>query len=55
VLVSLTPEGRAVVDAAHEEVEAFRRRVYESLDPAEREQAAALLARLAEVLEEELP
>jgi DNA-binding MarR family transcriptional regulator len=55
VLVSLTPEGRAVVDAAHEEVEAFRRRVYESLDPAEREQSAALLARLAEVLEEELP
>jgi DNA-binding MarR family transcriptional regulator len=55
VLVSLTPAGRAVADAAHDEVEQFRRRVYESLEPAEREQAAALLARLADVLEGELP
>jgi MarR family transcriptional regulator, organic hydroperoxide resistance regulator len=55
VLVSLTPSGRAAVDAAHEHVSAWRRRVFESLEPAEREQAAALLTRLSEVLEEQMP
>jgi DNA-binding MarR family transcriptional regulator len=54
VLVSLTPSGRDAVEAAHEQVEAWRRRVFESLEPAEREQAAALLHRLTEVLEEEI-
>lgn len=55
VLVSLTPDGRAVAESAREQVEEFRRRVFESLEPAEREQAAALLARVADVLEEQLP
>ena len=55
VLVSLTPSGRIAVEAAHEQVSAFRRRVFESLEPAEREQAAALLNRLSEVLEEQMP
>jgi DNA-binding MarR family transcriptional regulator len=55
VLVSLTPSGRVAVQAAHEQITAFRRRVFESLEPAEREQAAALLNRLSEVLEEQMP
>jgi DNA-binding MarR family transcriptional regulator len=55
VLVSLTPEGRAAVEAAHEQISAWRRRVFESLDPAEREQAAALLSRLTRALEEQMP
>ena len=54
VLVSLTPAGEEAVEAAHAEVEAFRRRVFEALEPAERDQAAALLARLSDALEEEL-
>jgi DNA-binding MarR family transcriptional regulator len=54
VLVSLTPSGGAAVEAAHEQVTAWRRRVFESLEPAEREQAAALLQRLTEVLEEQI-
>ncbi len=55
VLVSLTPSGRIAVQAAHEQASAWRRRVFESLEPAEREQAAALLNRLSEVLEEQMP
>jgi MarR family transcriptional regulator, organic hydroperoxide resistance regulator len=55
VLVSLTPSGRVAVQAAHEQINAFRRRVFDSLEPAEREQAAALLTRLSEVLEEQMP
>ena len=43
MLVSLTPSGRVAVQAAHEQVSAWRRRVFESLEPDEREQAAALL------------
>jgi DNA-binding MarR family transcriptional regulator len=55
VLVSLTPTGRAAVDAAYEQVGAWRRRVFDSLEPEEREQAAALLNRLSRVLEEQMP
>ena len=55
MLVSLTPAGREAVEAAHEQVSAWRRRVFEALDPAEREQAAALLNRLSHVLEEQMP
>jgi DNA-binding MarR family transcriptional regulator len=55
VLVSLTPSGRTAVEAAHEQVSAWRRRVFDSLEPAEREQAAALLNRLSRVLEEQMP
>ena len=53
VLVSLTPSGRTAVKAAHDQVNAFRRRVFEALEPAEREQAASLLHRLTEILEEQ--
>jgi DNA-binding MarR family transcriptional regulator len=55
VLVSLTPSGRIAFQAAHQLVSAWRRRVFEALEPEEREQAAALLNRLAGVLEEQLP
>jgi MarR family transcriptional regulator, organic hydroperoxide resistance regulator len=55
VLISLTPAGRVAVQAAHEQVSAWRRRVYEALEPAEREQAAALLTRLSQVMEEQTP
>jgi DNA-binding MarR family transcriptional regulator len=53
VLVTLTPEGAEAVEVAHEHMESFRRRVFEALDPAEREHAAALLSRLSQVLEEQ--
>ena len=55
VLVSLTPTGRTALEAAHEQVSAWRRRVFERLEPEEREQAAALLTRLTAVLEEQMP
>jgi DNA-binding MarR family transcriptional regulator len=55
VLVSLTASGRAAVEAAHAQVSAWRRRVFESLEPAEREQAAALLSRLTKALQEQMP
>jgi MarR family transcriptional regulator, organic hydroperoxide resistance regulator len=55
VLVSLTPSGRIAVQAAHEQISAFRRRVFDSLEPAEREHAAALLNRLSDILEEQMP
>jgi DNA-binding MarR family transcriptional regulator len=54
VLVSLTPAGRSALAAAHKDAIAFRRRVFERLEPEERQRAAALLARLTDVLEEEL-
>jgi MarR family transcriptional regulator, organic hydroperoxide resistance regulator len=55
VLISLTPSGRTAVEAAHDQVNGFRRRVFEALEPAEREHAAALLTRLTSVLEAQLP
>jgi DNA-binding MarR family transcriptional regulator len=54
VLVTLTPRGTDAIEAAHEHVEEFRRRVFEALEPDEREQAAALLSRLTEILEEQV-
>jgi DNA-binding MarR family transcriptional regulator len=54
VLVSLTADGEHAVERAHAVIEAWRRQVFERLDPGEREQAAALLERLSEVLEAEL-
>ena len=54
VLVSLTDRGEAAVENAHDVIEAWRREVFERLKPEEREPAARLLARLAEVLEEDL-
>jgi MarR family transcriptional regulator, organic hydroperoxide resistance regulator len=55
VLVTLTLAGRRALDQAHEVATAFRRRVFESLTPEEREQAAPLLRRLAEAMEEHGP
>jgi DNA-binding MarR family transcriptional regulator len=55
VLVTLTPAGSDAIEAAYEHVEAFRRRVFEALEPEEREQAAVLLARLSQVFEEQAP
>jgi DNA-binding MarR family transcriptional regulator len=51
VMISLTPAGEAALRAAHEETVAFRKRVFQSLEPEEREQATLLLSRLNEVLE----
>jgi DNA-binding MarR family transcriptional regulator len=55
VLVALMPAGIDAIEIAHEQVAAFRRRVFEALEPGEREQAAVLLARLSQVLEEQAP
>jgi len=54
VLIALTEDGRAAVDEAGRRVEAGRARIRDSLTPAEQEQAAALLRRLAAVVEEQL-
>jgi DNA-binding MarR family transcriptional regulator len=54
VLVSLTAEGEQAVEKAHGVVEAWRRDVFESLAPEEREQTVAALERLTAVLEEQL-
>jgi DNA-binding MarR family transcriptional regulator len=55
VLISLTESGRAAADAAHERVNAWRRRIFDALEPEEREQAAALLTRLSQVMEDQTP
>ena len=54
VLVSLTPAGRDAVGAAAARVGAARARVRDHLTPAEQEQAAALLRRLATIVEDQL-
>ena len=54
VHIALTDAGRAAVDAAAERVGAGRARVRDQLSPAEQEQAAALLRRLATIVEESL-
>jgi MarR family transcriptional regulator for hemolysin len=52
VRVRLTEEGRTRVDDRHERMQQRRRELYESLTPAEREQAARLLERLAAAIED---
>jgi MarR family transcriptional regulator, organic hydroperoxide resistance regulator len=52
VLVSLTPAGAEALEHAHETATAYRRKVFESLSPEDREHAAPLLRRLAEAMEE---
>src|ERR1700742_437002 len=52
VLVSLTPAGASAVEDAHAVALDYRRRVFESLSPEDRERAAPLLRRLAAVMEE---
>ena len=54
VLVSLTAAGRDAVRAAAARVGAARARVRDHLTPAEQEQAAALLRRLAGIVEAQL-
>jgi DNA-binding MarR family transcriptional regulator len=54
VLVSLTPAGEEAVEKAHGVVDGWRRSVFESLEPGERQQATALLTRLSQVLEGQL-
>jgi MarR family transcriptional regulator, organic hydroperoxide resistance regulator len=54
VLVSLTHDGAVAVESAHDTVDAWRRQLLESLEPQEREQAAVLLERLSQAMEEQL-
>ena len=54
VLVRLTAEGELAVDKAQDVIEAWRRQVFESLAPEEREPAARLLGRLSQIMEEQL-
>lgn len=54
VLVSLTARGEQAVEQAHSVIEAWRRDIFERLDPSEREPAAQLLARLSQILQEQL-
>src|SRR4051794_8398411 len=49
--VALTAEGRRVVTARREQVDEWRRRLYEALPEGERADAARLLRRLTEALE----
>jgi MarR family transcriptional regulator, organic hydroperoxide resistance regulator len=53
VSVSLTPEGERALERKRREIAAARARIADSLDPAERAQAAVLLGRLAQVIEEQ--
>jgi DNA-binding MarR family transcriptional regulator len=55
VTVDLTPAGRAALERTEAAIAAGRARIAGSLTDAEREQAAALLRRLAVVVEEQLP
>jgi MarR family transcriptional regulator, organic hydroperoxide resistance regulator len=54
VLVRLTADGDEAVEKAHGVIEAWRRQVFEALDPEEREPAARLLARLSQIMEQQL-
>jgi DNA-binding MarR family transcriptional regulator len=54
VVVELTPAGREALARTHAQVVDARARIAASLSDAEREQAAALLRRLAVVVEEQL-
>jgi DNA-binding MarR family transcriptional regulator len=55
VTVDLTPAGREALERTEAAIVAGRARIADSLTEAEREQAAALLRRLAVVVEEQLP
>jgi len=52
IAVDLTTAGRKAIAATHKRVDAARDRVYEELSPAERAQAARLLSRLADAIEQ---
>ena len=55
VIVDIPPAGRQARERTEAAIAAGRARIADSLSEAEREQAAALLRRLAEVVEEQLP
>jgi MarR family transcriptional regulator, organic hydroperoxide resistance regulator len=55
VTVALTTKGRRALDRTHASIAAARARIADSLSAEEREQATALLRRLAVVVEEQLP
>jgi DNA-binding MarR family transcriptional regulator len=50
VLVSLTPNGRRRLRRKHQQLARERRRLYENLEPGEREQSERLLRHLAELV-----
>jgi DNA-binding MarR family transcriptional regulator len=50
VLVSLTPAGRRLLGGKQRQLARRRERLYQQLDPAEREQSKRLLRHLAELL-----
>jgi DNA-binding MarR family transcriptional regulator len=52
VAVSLTPRGRELVDAKREALAERRRALFQALEPEERAQAARILRRLAQVIDE---
>jgi DNA-binding MarR family transcriptional regulator len=52
VLISLTPSGRAALQAKLDQYQAMREQIAAALDPGERRVAADLLQRLAGVIEE---
>lgn len=52
VLVSLTPAGRQRLTRKHQQLARRRRRIYEQLEPGEREQSERLLRHLAELVAE---
>jgi len=52
VSVRLTPKGRRLLDDKRRVIAGKRRKLFESLSPAEREQAQHLLTRLAEAIDE---
>jgi DNA-binding MarR family transcriptional regulator len=54
VLIRLTAAGEQAVETAHDVIEAWRRQVFESLEPEEREPAARLLNRLSQIMEQQL-
>jgi DNA-binding MarR family transcriptional regulator len=53
VEITLTEDGRLVLDDTREWVEEGRRRIYEALEPDERAEAERLLSRLADIVERE--
>jgi DNA-binding MarR family transcriptional regulator len=55
VVVDLTPAGRAALDVTSRALHANRRRISSSLPDEDRAQAARLLRRLAQIVEEQLP
>lgn len=54
VSVRLTDAGREALEAKHAEIEAAKRKIASQFTPAERARAAALLERLARVIDEEI-